>query len=129
MWAIFEHITDPKKFLSEIYRILKPGGKILLLVPNFNSLVIRIMHEKAQTFAGHSHINHFNDKSLKKILEIMNFTVLESETILSEIGTVNNYLNFNNPSFGSSKQVINFLTPEYIHENYLGYMLLMVASK
>ena len=31
--AVLEHIDDPFKAVSEIYRILKPGGKCLVSVP------------------------------------------------------------------------------------------------
>lgn len=30
---VLEHVFDPKGFLSEIYRVLKPGGQLLLSVP------------------------------------------------------------------------------------------------
>jgi len=35
---VVEHVKDPDKALSELYRILKPGGKGLLLVPIIVSL-------------------------------------------------------------------------------------------
>ncbi len=30
---VFEHVFNPDQFLSEIYRVLKPGGMLLLTVP------------------------------------------------------------------------------------------------
>lgn len=32
-WHVFEHIPEDKKAISELYRIMKPGGKALISVP------------------------------------------------------------------------------------------------
>jgi|TARA_B110000305_G_scaffold204877_1_gene234704 ubiquinone/menaquinone biosynthesis C-methylase UbiE len=33
-FQVIEHINDDKMFLKEIYRVLKPGGKVILTTPN-----------------------------------------------------------------------------------------------
>ena len=43
LWAVLEHVYDPKRMLASIDRILKPGGKLVLLVTNFNSIPARFM--------------------------------------------------------------------------------------
>lgn len=45
LWAVLEHVYDPKHILSKINKIIKPGGKIVLLVTNFNSLPARFMRQ------------------------------------------------------------------------------------
>ena len=40
-WA-FEHLENPRRVLTEIYRILKPGGKIIFLTPNSWNYVVWI---------------------------------------------------------------------------------------
>ena len=34
LWDVLEHVPDPQATLKEIYRILKPGGLLLLSMPN-----------------------------------------------------------------------------------------------
>ena len=129
MWGVLEHILEPKLFLNIIQRILAPDGMLLINVPNINSLVNRILHEKSGTFSGGSHINMFSVFTLTKLLTDSGFEVRETETLLTEIGTINNYLNYEDPYFGNSDPVLDLLTPEYIHSNKLGKSVLALSSK
>jgi len=35
MWHVLEHLSDPSGVLSQIHRILKPGGRLMVELPNF----------------------------------------------------------------------------------------------
>lgn len=41
VWHVFEHIVEDLKAISEVYRVLKPGGKLLMSVPIYpiNNLI------------------------------------------------------------------------------------------
>jgi 2-polyprenyl-3-methyl-5-hydroxy-6-metoxy-1,4-benzoquinol methylase len=127
MWEVLEHLTEPKTILSEVRRILPDDGLLLILVPNVNSLVTRLLHEKSDTFGGHSHLNHFNPASLKKILDITGFDILEMETVITEMGTINNHLGFEDPYLGEAPVFWAGLTPDLIHQNLWGSRLLILA--
>jgi SAM-dependent methyltransferase len=43
LWAVFEHVYYPRRILAQANRFLKPGGRIVLLVTNFNSFPARLM--------------------------------------------------------------------------------------
>ena len=60
LWTVLEHIVEPRSFLQSIRRLLAPDAVLLVLVPNVDSLAVRMLHEKAVTFAGDSHVNHFS---------------------------------------------------------------------
>jgi len=36
-WEVLEHLADPRSFLKDIYRVLKPGGVVALSTPNWRS--------------------------------------------------------------------------------------------
>jgi 2-polyprenyl-3-methyl-5-hydroxy-6-metoxy-1,4-benzoquinol methylase len=127
MWEVLEHLTEPKNVLHEVRRVLPARGLLLILVPNVNSLVTRLLHERSDTFGGHSHLNHFNPKSLTKLLEITGFEILEMETLITELGSINNHLNFQDPYLGEAAAFHPGLTPDFIHKNYLGSRLLVIA--
>ncbi|MDR2368212.1 MAG: class I SAM-dependent methyltransferase [Deltaproteobacteria bacterium] len=128
MWEVLEHLAEPKTVLAEARRLLRDDGVALILVPNSSSLVTRLLHEKSNTFGGHSHLNHFNPKSLTGILQGLHFDILEMETVITELGTINNYLNFEDPYLGNAPAFIPNLTPEVIHKNLWGSRLLVIAK-
>lgn len=43
LWAVLEHIHEPVQVLREVSRLLKPGGRAFVLVPNFNSIPAQFM--------------------------------------------------------------------------------------
>ncbi|MCX7648420.1 MAG: class I SAM-dependent methyltransferase [Elusimicrobiales bacterium] len=71
----FEHITkeDIKKTLNEINRILKDGGKLLILQPN-----IRFCYKDYWMFFDH--ITPLDDRSLIEVCKILGFKVKEKIT-------------------------------------------------
>lgn len=127
MWEVLEHLRQPHQALAEVRKLLKPGGTLLICVPNFASLVNRIMHEKGGTFAGYSHVNFFEAPTLARMQEENGFAVEELETVITELGTINNYLSFADPYLDASAAVLPLLTPAYIHDNMLGSRLLSLA--
>ena len=128
LWTVLEHVVDPENLLKDVHRVLAPGGVLLILVPNIDSLANRILHEESTTFSGEAHVNLFDVSTLTRLLEKVEFELIECETILTQLGTINNYLNYENPQFGEGGPVLDFLTAEYIHERMLGYLLLALAK-
>ena len=50
---VLEHLVDPQKAFEEIFRVLKPGGKVIFLTPNvwnYNVWIIRLIPEKFHDF-------------------------------------------------------------------------------
>lgn len=128
-WEVLEHLADPQKMLDEARALLVTDGLLLILVPNVHSLVTRLLHEKSNTFGGHSHLNHFTPQSLTMLLENKGFSVLEMETVITELGTINNHLAFEDPYGGQAPSSWEGLTPELIHQNMWGSRLLFLATK
>ena len=128
LWTVLEHINDPRKLLMEIHRALKPGGVLLILVPNVDSLANRILHEKSTTFSP-THVNLFSHETLTRLLREVGFKFKLSETVWTRLGAINNYLNYEDPEFGAGEDVLKYMTPEAIHEQMLGYLLLNISVR
>jgi SAM-dependent methyltransferase len=129
LWEVLEHLTDPRQVLIKVREILSDSGLILIVVPNAGSLVTRILHEKSNTFGGHSHLNHFTVDSLSFLLGDLGFEIVELETILTELGTINNFLDFQDPYLGDAKEFWPYITPELIHDRLWGSRILLLARK
>ncbi|MDR1487974.1 MAG: class I SAM-dependent methyltransferase [Deltaproteobacteria bacterium] len=127
LWEVLEHLADPALVLAQARRLLTRQGLLLILVPNSGSLVTRVLHEKSNTFGGHSHLNHFNLKSITSLLNSLHYEIVELETVITELGTINNHLNFQDPYLGDAPPFFSVLTPEFIHDNLLGSRLMILA--
>lgn len=62
---VFEHVFNPAEFITEIYRVLKPGGQLLLTVP-----FMWDEHEQPYDFGRYSSFG------IKHVLTNNNFEVL-----------------------------------------------------
>jgi len=59
MSSILEHEMNPKALLAGVRRVLKPGGKLYLKLPNFGSSNRKVMGGKWCGFRYPDHVNYF----------------------------------------------------------------------
>lgn len=64
--SLMEHLHHPDKYLSEVFRILKPGGKVLCLIPDWES-------NYKIYFDDFTHVTPFTKISLRDILLMSDF--------------------------------------------------------
>lgn len=62
MWAVLEHVYQPRLFMEKAARLLRPGGRFIALVTNFDSLQARLYraddYPRHLTFFTRSSIRH-----------------------------------------------------------------------
>lgn len=75
LWHVLEHVIDPRALLAQINRILKPGGVLLVSVPNFASFEARVCKDKWFHLDVPRHITHFSDATLQEVLTEKGFEV------------------------------------------------------
>lgn len=79
-FELIEHLFDPKEFIKSCYRLLAPGGIIILSTPNESGFDLRVLGKLSDNIAGPNHLNYFNRASLEKLLESQGFGIIESLT-------------------------------------------------
>ena len=95
--SVLEHVNEPRGFLREVRRLLKPGGATYLIVPNVDSLATRVLHEQAATFDGRNHLLYFSPRTLRDLLEREGFDVVETRTRVASLDPVLEWLTYNEP--------------------------------
>ena len=111
--------------------MLKPNGKIFLQIPSADALAAKMLKEECNMFDGLEHVNLYSHRSLKTLADRCDLAVISIETVIAEIGVMNNYLSYQSPYFGDASpasSVIDLISEEQIHKNLLGYKFQVVLS-
>lgn len=87
MADVLEHVASAKDVLSMIYTMLKPGGVIVVRVPDMHGLLIRVTHWVDRLTGGrinngverlwHYHTFGFTQKTLANFLSTAGFEIVE----------------------------------------------------
>ena len=75
MWHTLEHMRDIGSTLSNVSRLLKPDGKVLIAVPDNGSLQSRLFRQTWLHLDVPRHLYHFDAGSLSFCLKRAGFTV------------------------------------------------------
>ena len=75
IWHVLEHLHDPKAALLEARRILRPGGRLVVAVPNFSSLQARWAGAAWFHLDLPRHLWHFPLAALRRLLSDCGFEV------------------------------------------------------
>ena len=71
---LIEHLTRPDEFVRELYKVLKPGGRVFLTTPNCSGMQA-LLFGKAWRSAIADHMFLFSRLTLSRLLEKYGFTI------------------------------------------------------
>lgn len=115
IWHVLEHLRDPRATIEECHRILAPGGRLVVAVPNFGSWQARFGGPGWFHLDAPRHLHHFPIAALRSLVESCGFAC----------GRAHHFSLRQNP-FGWIQSLQNRLAPE--HPNRL-YTALQRAGK
>lgn len=79
LMQVFEHLRDPHLFLTELSRILKPGGQLYLAVPNADSIWRRVFGRNwVSGWFAPFHLFHYNADGLAALARRHGFELMET---------------------------------------------------
>ena len=125
MWNVLEHVYDLTSMMNRLKLLLKPNGLLLILVPNVESLALRLFRSQGSTFSW-PHVSHFCAKSLQYLMDHNGFVQEHLETVITEIDNIKSYMSGESAysGIGDPEGLFDFITPDYLHQHMLGSRLL-----
>jgi SAM-dependent methyltransferase len=111
LWHVFEHMPDPGKTLDDARRLLKPGGRLLMEVPNFGSWQARIGKAWWYHLDVPRHLLHFERAPLERLLRGHGFEPVSWNTFSLEYD-----------AFGLLQTILNrfCILPSYLFQILIG---------
>lgn len=79
-FELIEHIFDPISFLNKISSLLSNDGIFILTTPNIEGFDLILLGSKSDNIEAPGHLNYFNPKSIKILLEKCGFEIIHIET-------------------------------------------------
>jgi 2-polyprenyl-3-methyl-5-hydroxy-6-metoxy-1,4-benzoquinol methylase len=87
MSHVIEHVADPLQILKETYRILKPGGKLVLTTPNMHSLCHKIYKSSYYHLDIPRHFYILSTKSIRICAESARLKILRLGTFARSVSS------------------------------------------
>ena len=79
-WHVVEHLSDPLEALGRIRRALRPGGHLVVEVPNLSSVYARRQGKRWANLDLRHHVAHYTPAALRALLERAGYVVVATET-------------------------------------------------
>lgn len=82
MWHVLEHVDDLKSQTKELKRLLRPGGRLVIALPNYQSFDCQYYNDKWAAWDVPRHLNHFTQDCLQGILNANDFKYLDTQRLI-----------------------------------------------
>jgi 2-polyprenyl-3-methyl-5-hydroxy-6-metoxy-1,4-benzoquinol methylase len=70
MWHVLEHVHLLHDYISQATKLLKPGGKLFIAVPNYTSDDEKVYKQYWAAYDVPRHLYHFSPQAMQKLLEL-----------------------------------------------------------
>lgn len=84
LWDVLEHSPDPRTDLEEVYRLLKPGGLLLINYPDISTLPARLAG-KRWWFLHSFHLYYFTPPTIRRLLRETGFQPFLKKVHIQEL--------------------------------------------
>jgi 2-polyprenyl-3-methyl-5-hydroxy-6-metoxy-1,4-benzoquinol methylase len=88
---VLEHLISPVNTIKKLLNVLKPGGRILITVPNiryWKVILDLIINDKWEYTSwgilDYTHLRFFTKKSIVDLMKSNNFNVIDSQWIIQK---------------------------------------------
>lgn len=75
LWHVLEHVHQLHEYLDTFYKILKPGGKLIIAVPNFTGDDSAHYQQYWAAYDVPRHLYHFSPQSMRQLMKKHLFSI------------------------------------------------------
>jgi len=79
MWHVLEHVHDLHGYLTQFQKILKPGGRLIIAVPNYTSYDAKVYKGYWAAYDVPRHLYHFSPKSMELLGKAKGFALEDTK--------------------------------------------------
>jgi SAM-dependent methyltransferase len=88
LWDVLEHVYDPRSTLLEIHRLLKPGGKLLLSLPDPDTIEARVFGRYWAGLDMPRHLTLFGRRALERLLRETGYEIQHRSYFTGRFGVL-----------------------------------------
>ncbi len=137
MLDVIEHLFDPRDTVETAFRLLRPGGTLLIQTPNFDALSRWALGREWAVLSPMEHLYYFNESTLTRLLTRVGFSSVAFDWAFPAFGspeTMNaRYTNragsWRSLAYASAVRAGGSRLLEWVQEGRLNDQLLSVARR
>ena len=76
MWHVLEHVHQLHEYVAQLKKLLAPGGKLFIAVPNYTSYDAGNYRENWAAYDVPRHLYHFSPQSMNVLMKLHGLSVL-----------------------------------------------------
>jgi len=77
MWHVLEHVHALHDYIEQIGKLVKPGGRVCIAVPNYTSYDAAVYRQYWAAYDVPRHLYHFSPKSIDALLALHGMRVIK----------------------------------------------------
>ncbi len=126
---VIEHLESPKKIIKRLYSFLKPKGRLILSIPDFSGLEVKIFKKYAYTLQLPYHLYHFTPNSIKQYLKAAKFGKIKTIHENTDRDLINplKYMNEENPANITIRIILKIVSIKLIRKTLIKSFVRILA--
>jgi 2-polyprenyl-3-methyl-5-hydroxy-6-metoxy-1,4-benzoquinol methylase len=81
MMHVVEHVPDPYRTLSDVYRLLRPGGVLVVETPRYDTWSFKLLGHRERSILCEGHVYFFTTRTLEHLAQKVGYSVVRRDYV------------------------------------------------